>query len=858
MKHKFQSFGAGSRLPAAVMSGTWVLAWVASTIAAGFTRPTPHLVAGGSKVPSANVVYVATTGNDASGNGSIASPYKTLEKAHNHGGLGAGWTIVLRGGTYPRTAPFMPTKSGTSGNPISVMAYPGETVILDRSPEFARFRTPGQGNWELHNASLHIWRSKTAGEFSGGRLQGAWKEGSQYYELWGYLADGGWGDGSNYFGPMARAQADGRLYVRFQKPLPSYTGTGWPDYVDGVSGGVFAIPSSQDPNDFPIYLYRRGSATGATAVYHINGASWWTFRDINVFDSDVITVFDGTCNGVNFERGLWLACRYGNRFLTGTTDKVSWRGLQIASGAINYWRWHWIKDGTGSGQMDDNGGWNYTGASAADHTIEDCRVWNFFDVIGGRIPPPSNFVVRYNWFDNCRDDCIQLPQNSNGIEWAYNVFYNTPFWGMSCATATPSTGNVYIHHNVAWQHWPAFWNAGDRPGCNKMVISHSSTPGVQPCKIYNNTLIVNSCASTGWSISLAHCDTRRANSSSNPHEAYNNLLMVYADDLWYNGENGASEHDQGAVRYCLDGTSNEKYDYNHFARVLAYAGAKSALIGPMLDHPGVGSYRFDHASQLAAAAANKIGAEQHGTDEDHAGVGVSGMRAASPLVDIDALDFRPKTGSALATGAKDLASTSWHGAGSTAWRGALDPAGAGNEIGPRPSATDEVVPPSSLTYSDNPVTYDVNVAIQDNKPSFTGTVESFTVSPALPAGLALNKTTGVISGTPTTASQAADCTVRASNSAGSCTAVVNITVKSDLTVLPGGSAGTLRRDGRRQTVRSEIIGMDGRIVLRAENAARPGDIPSLSLPAGVYLVREWREGQPRTFRLVATEIQAVK
>jgi hypothetical protein len=55
-------------------------------------------------------------------------------------------------------------------------------------------------------------------------------------------------------------------------------------------------------------------------------------------------------------------------------------------------------------------------------------------------------------------------------------------------------------------------------------------------------------------------------------------------------------------------------------------------------------------------------------------------------------------------------------------------------------------------------------------------VVSYAVSPALPAGLTLNTSTGVISGAPTTLATAANYTVTATNTGGSTTALVSITV----------------------------------------------------------------------------------
>jgi len=85
--------------------------------------------------------------------------------------------------------------------------------------------------------------------------------------------------------------------------------------------------------------------------------------------------------------------------------------------------------------------------------------------------------------------------------------------------------------------------------------------------------------------------------------------------------------------------------------------------------------------------------------------------------------------------------------------------------------------PANLTYSTNPATYTKGTAITNNSPSSTGgAVLSYSVTPALPAGLALNTSSGIISGTPTTVTSAANYIVTATNSSGFTTASVNITV----------------------------------------------------------------------------------
>jgi len=97
-----------------------------------------------------------------------------------------------------------------------------------------------------------------------------------------------------------------------------------------------------------------------------------------------------------------------------------------------------------------------------------------------------------------------------------------------------------------------------------------------------------------------------------------------------------------------------------------------------------------------------------------------------------------------------------------------------------------VVAPTGLTYSTNPAFYTNGVAIPSNAPSSGGgAVVSYSVSPALPTGLALNTTTGIVSGTPTAVTAAASYTVTATNTAGSTTASLTITVNAAV-VAPTG------------------------------------------------------------------------
>lgn len=89
-----------------------------ATTAAGRLRP-------GSE-PAGQVYYVAPGGNDANP-GTLAQPWRTIQKAADT--LTAGDTVYIRGGTYRERV--RPQNSGAEGKYITYAAYPGETATVD-------------------------------------------------------------------------------------------------------------------------------------------------------------------------------------------------------------------------------------------------------------------------------------------------------------------------------------------------------------------------------------------------------------------------------------------------------------------------------------------------------------------------------------------------------------------------------------------------------------------------------------------------------------------------------------------------------------------------------------------------------
>lgn len=85
--------------------------------------------------------------------------------------------------------------------------------------------------------------------------------------------------------------------------------------------------------------------------------------------------------------------------------------------------------------------------------------------------------------------------------------------------------------------------------------------------------------------------------------------------------------------------------------------------------------------------------------------------------------------------------------------------------------------PSALQYSENFSVYMVDEAHAALTASVQGSVNTWTITPALPAGLALDPQTGAISGTPQASALRRTYTVRATNAAGFAEATIELAVE---------------------------------------------------------------------------------
>lgn len=114
---------------------------------------------------AAQVLWFASpSGNDATGNGTLANPYKTITKAAQQ--LTAGDTLYIRGGTYTNatfgnsdpwrqeTTARISNKDGAPGNYIVVMPYNNEQVIIKSDGQFG-FQINGSSYIKVQGLELY-------------------------------------------------------------------------------------------------------------------------------------------------------------------------------------------------------------------------------------------------------------------------------------------------------------------------------------------------------------------------------------------------------------------------------------------------------------------------------------------------------------------------------------------------------------------------------------------------------------------------------------------------------------------------------------------------------------------------------
>ncbi len=159
----------------------------------------------------------------------------------------------------------------------------------------------------------------------------------------------------------------------------------------------------------------------------------------------------------------------------------------------------------------------------------------------------------------------------------------------------------------------------------------------------------------------------------------------------------------------------------------------------------------------------------------------------------------------------------------------------------------------TISYTGSPFTYYTGNTITSLTPTVTNSPTSYSISPALPAGLAFSTTTGVISGTPTATSSATTYTITATNASGSGNTTISITVLAS-TISYTGSPYTFYEGTAISTLSSTEVG--GNPTTYGISPALPAGL-SINTSTGDITGTPTATSAATTYTITATYVSAV-
>ncbi len=187
---------------------------------------------------SMTVFYVSPDGSD-SGDGSLTSPFRTIEKARDavrecNKDMSGDITVYLRGGDYRITEPieFDTRDSATNGYRISYRAYEGETPVINGATKVTGwekyndklYKAPLDRDYKLRNLYVNDRRANM------GSVRVNSKDGYGQYNITKGQADWAWDSGKASDGIVYNASDVPRITSNFDD-LEIINGTTWNENI---------------------------------------------------------------------------------------------------------------------------------------------------------------------------------------------------------------------------------------------------------------------------------------------------------------------------------------------------------------------------------------------------------------------------------------------------------------------------------------------------------------------------------------------------------------------------------------------------------------------------------------------------
>jgi hypothetical protein len=677
--------------------------------------------------------------NQTRGNGSGSSPANAQEVQAALNGAAPGQTFLavcqtpgtIEHWSYPNGLSF---PSGSAGNHITLQARNGDGIVINAGEAYGGARTKNSGFWTQSGLSgddiaKQIWRSTST--FSGGAqgMIGTWIEFDHPHFLFPYgsmtdlRATYGTADSpTNYAGPGARQDADGRVYIRFQRPhVGKYSDGGtwtkclWPNNPEAVNGsGQLVYPISQDPNHYVIHLAQQ-STPNTDCFKAASGAGAGGFKiGAGINSCGFRRTLQLGVRNVQMDRGTHLFWQIGvggassssklencffnrTRFSCGSMRHLSRAEFKFGGPlepirSVFFFRLSWARD-----------------VYFLNCTMADTHEWG---VMGAAHTNDGQVRFRNCCVFNLLDEGLQGRVGLSRFELGYCFFLNAGFWGQGVNGSEDmewDPGKWFIHHNVIDCRVQNCYDWRLNPGPQKIAFRHSPD-GQQPQKIYNNTLFWGPDQEEQGELGIQHLRQWdvTATGAAAAHEVFNNLCIRH-DTQRYNPEysqNLTAQTDWAGGWWKVDADfTNEFWDYN-----LYYRDVPGPLVDGLIDNvqnrAATGSQDYATMAAWRASAqfaTSKLAGTLRGAyTPGFEGNGTDAKPALPSLDDFPDSRFlyRPSATSAVTVATStSLSSANWWstppswgddyfgwsaGGGSlapSAWKGALDPNGSTITVG---------------------------------------------------------------------------------------------------------------------------------------------------------------------------------
>ena len=633
-------------------------------------------------VPGGAIWWNPTTGSDAN-DGSIKAQAKAT--------FGAAQALVSSGGTIVATGGTHVVPEIAVSKSITLMAEPGAEVVLYRD---ARFRGAWERTWTwtLVDATRKIWESPAIahGLAANTRLSGfivipdgglgkhlMRLPGMESEAAFKQNGNGGLIDDGDYGVPWLWVPDTSRIRIRMQKPPASYVRSEWP--TDGRMGtligpsGVWQEPVTENPNDYQIQIVPWSGEGTNLRLFSIT-ASDTTIKGMNAALAGRAFHIDDAQN-VTVEKGTYFVDEVFVKH-RGNTDGFTARRVRAGMGDQRHISWSDYKIGGRlltwmRGHMLGNDG-NTVAGTNKNCRFEHSMFRGFFDLA---LPySGSDGPIE---FDHCAiirnvDDGLQNRADGNfAVNISYTYWRGGPMGGWEQAEAGSPIDHT--HHTIYHNDTPLLWGGGVHPHVRMPTHTTGSAGPVRPLRIYYSTFIQSPDTENNYPMRMMHGGK---NLTSGNREHWNNILVLM-DNKRYTGSGGDAVAQHLNVQQSTAGTIRS--DYNLYYRDVP--SPSTVFFNEIGNSFNSGEQNFASLAAFRASARyttsagmytdGTAGHEQHGVQED------------PRFVHLAAMDYRPQSNGAK-SGAKNLTASGWLGTETFEnWKGALDPKGHGNEVGPQ-------------------------------------------------------------------------------------------------------------------------------------------------------------------------------